>query len=463
MATYYVGSGGNNGNNGLSWANRKLTLNGVEDIPVAAGDIVYVAPGSYNEMLTLDVSGSSGNPITYIGDVTGQNTDGIGGPVRITGSSNNQTAANNNCITGASRSYRTFRGFYFDTVLFQAVTLTTASGNNIIEDCYFAGLGQGAVVVNIAGTGTNNTIRRCVFIGAQGTPIGFTHTSTVDSSGHVVENCLFVGPANRGIGITRVGGITINHCTFIGCPIAIQVDTALTVGQTTTVRNSQILWCYAAGMQAVTAPGTNLEITEDYNNFWGSGTARINVTTGSNSSAHTPLFEAPILLDGYQFPWNPFALSSWSTLRRKAGTSMASDGLFGITRPATDSKKSWGAIQGYEKVRETTTTRTGTASIKLSDAGVHQMFVPTTNTSTTISVYVQWEADYAGTLPQLIVKQPGQSDQTDTATGSSGNWEQLSVTFTPAATPSYCVVELWSHNTASSTNYDTFFDDLVVS
>ena len=45
MATYYVGLGGDNGNSGLSWALRKLTLNGAEDIPVADADIVYVGQG----------------------------------------------------------------------------------------------------------------------------------------------------------------------------------------------------------------------------------------------------------------------------------------------------------------------------------------------------------------------------------------------------------------------------------
>ena len=42
MATLYVGPGGNDTNNGLSWANRRLTLNGIEDKPVVAGDTVYV-------------------------------------------------------------------------------------------------------------------------------------------------------------------------------------------------------------------------------------------------------------------------------------------------------------------------------------------------------------------------------------------------------------------------------------
>ena len=62
MTTYYVGTGGNDSNNGTTWALRKLTLNGAEDIPVAAGDTVYVGAGTYRETLTVDVSGSSGSP-----------------------------------------------------------------------------------------------------------------------------------------------------------------------------------------------------------------------------------------------------------------------------------------------------------------------------------------------------------------------------------------------------------------
>ena len=46
---YYVGPGGNDGNNGTSWALRKLTLNGAEDIPVVPGDVVWVGPGVYRE------------------------------------------------------------------------------------------------------------------------------------------------------------------------------------------------------------------------------------------------------------------------------------------------------------------------------------------------------------------------------------------------------------------------------
>jgi hypothetical protein len=137
--------------------------------------------------------------------------------------------------------------------------------------------------------------------------------------------------------------------------------------------------------------------------------------------------------------------------------------LYGITRPATSAKKSWGAVQYKPGVRETTTTRgSSTASIKFADAGKHQMFVPTDGTSTTIAVYAYREADYAGTNPQLIVKQPGVADDTTTDAAAASQWNELTTTLTPSATPPYVVVELVSNNTATSGSYAVYFDDLSV-
>jgi hypothetical protein len=460
VTTYYVGLGGSDAANGLSWANRKLTLNGAEDVPVASGDTVYVAPGVYRELLTVDISGASA--ITYIADVTGQNTDGIGGVVRITGSDNDQTTTRASCITATSKNYRTFRGFTFDTCSAIMVTLLTACSNWVIEDCYFGMSGVNSGLLTFAGTGTNNTVRRCVFWGSRANGITFTHTVTVSTSGHLVENCFITGILNVALGITRVGGITVKNCAIVSCATGISVLTALAVGQTTTVNNCILANISATALNAATAPGTNLEITENYNALFGAATARTNVTAGGNSNTFPPLLEQPTFLDGFRYPWNPFALSQWSALRRITGTSMATEDSFGITRPATASKVSWGPFQYNDLARETTTVRTGSASIKLADAGVFQMFVPTTNVSTTFSVYVQWEADYAGTKPTMTVKQPGQSDTVVTATGGSGSWELLTTTLTPAALPGYVVVEFASSNTAASTNFDTFFDDFTV-
>jgi hypothetical protein len=463
MTTRYVGLGGNDANSGLSYALRKLTLNGVEDTPVVAGDIIYVAPGVYRELLTVDVSGTNGNPIVYIGDVTGEHTDGIGGVVRITGSNDDLVATRANCVTATSKDYRTFRGFSFDTTTAILVTLITACGNWIIEDCYVYGVTANVASVSFGGTGTTNTMRRCVLVGGRAGCVAFTHSSAVDNSGHLIENCLMlISPASQGIIITRVGGISSKNCTFLNGGSAIRTITAaLTVGQTTTVNNCIIGNCQA-GLQALTAPGTNEEITENYNAFYGNVSDRSNVSTGANSNTYPPLFAPPIMLSGIAYLKSLFALSPWSPLRAIAGANMSTDDLVGITRPTVDAKKSWGAIQFHDLGRDTTTKRTGAASLRLADAGRHQVFVPVSNVATTFSCYVYWEADYAGTKPSMLIRQPGQSTTTVTAVGSAGSWELLTVTLTPAASPGYVVVDFRSTNTAVAGNYKVYFDDLVV-
>lgn len=456
MTTRYCGIGGNDANDGLSWANRKLTLNGVEDTPVASGDIVYVGPGVYRELLTLDVSGAS--EIAYIADVTGEHTDGVGGQVRITGSDNDQTGARNNCIVASAKNYRTFRGFRLDGSLQHTINATNCS-NWILEDCTLDGINAGSqYLVLISGTGTSWTMRRCVVLGtAVAHSIYITHTSTVDNAGHLFENCLFMGQ-QRLINTERVGGITVKNCSFLYCGTGIRIGTAISVGQTIIVNNCLFHACSTALQATVTG-----EITEDYNNFYGCGTNRTNTATGSNSVSYATLLQSPLLLSGIKFPWQFGELSQWSALRRIAGTGMSTNDQFGITRPATDSKKSWGAIQFRDVQRETGTTRTGGVSMKLADAGEHQIFVPVSNESTVFSCYVYREADYTGTAPQMIIKQPGQSDTTVTDAAAASQWNQLTTTLTPAASPPYVVVVFKSNNTATSGNYDVFVDDFTVS
>src|SRR3990172_4162182 len=112
MTTLYVdGTRADDTGNGLTIATAKKTLNGAEDIPVAAGDLVHVRNTStYRETLTVDVSGTAGNPIEYRGDYLGTIFGDAPNPVRITGSDNDQTATRANWITTATaRDYRTFQ------------------------------------------------------------------------------------------------------------------------------------------------------------------------------------------------------------------------------------------------------------------------------------------------------------------------------------------------------------------
>jgi hypothetical protein len=464
MTTRYVGPGGSDGSDGLSWANRKLTLTGVEDTPVAANDTVYVGPGVYRETLTVDVSGSSGNPITYIGDVTGENTDGVGGIVRVTGSNDDQTATRTYCVTGTSKDYRTFRGFAFDMATVYQIYAVTSCDGWIIEDCYFGGVIDDADnAVRLDCTASDLfTVRRCVVTPpAYGVRLFSASELSVDSSS-VIENCVFLGGAGaNGIGIESTGapvGFKIKNCLILSCSYGVHLATATT--GTFDVNNC----AFDNNQQALRAQATG-DIVEDYNAVPGSNqTPRSNVATGSNSNAYPILSEMPQLLDGSQFPWNMFAPSKWSQIARIAGTGESTDDLYGVTRPTTSAKKSWGAVQYQPGTRETTTTRgSSTASIAFADAGAHQIFVPVTAVSTTIEVYTYFETNHTGTKPQMIIKEPGQSDRTTTDTGSADTWNQLTDTFTPQSTSDYVVVELRSNNTATSGSYAVYFDDLSVS
>lgn len=348
MTTRYVGSGGSNANSGLTWALRKLTLNGAEDTPVVAGDVVYVGPGTYRELLTIDVSGSAGNPITYIGDYLGTNTDGVGGVVRVTGSDNDQTATRANCITGVSKNYRTFTGFAFDTCTANLVSLATACGNWVIEKCIFQPLATTSNGVNIGGTGTTNTVQNCDFFVASGAAgVAVTHSVVVDNAAHTIQNCKFFGGTN-GVIFTRVGGCTVRNCDFISRQnVAIQVSAAVTVGQTETVNNC----IFYAANQGCT--GTVLgEITEDFNTFAGLGTARVNTAVGANSVTYPLLFDTRWFFQlvfagaGPNSPLQvvtPFDLASYSQLVNLAGTSPTTTDMRGTA--VQGAQREWGALE----------------------------------------------------------------------------------------------------------------------
>lgn len=261
-----------------------------------------------------------------------------------------------------------------------------------------------------------------------------------------------------GIRSDRVGGIIVRNCTITGVVNGIRIVVALTVGQTVDVSYSAIT-DNNVGVQA-TVSG---EIVEDNNTISGNSTNRTNVTAGGSSNGYMPGYKPSLFYAGIRYaPVAIGELADWSALKRLAGSGSVPDDIYGMTRPATEAKNSLGSYQYNDIQRETTTTRTGGVSMRLADAGRVQFTVPVTAVSTVFSVYVQWEADYAGTKPQMVVRQPGVSATTVTATGSSGSWELLTTTLTPSADTNYVIVEFVSNNTASATNFDTFFDDFTV-
>lgn len=334
MTTYYVGSGGNDGNAGTSWATRKLTLNGAEDIPVVAGDTVYVGAGVYRELLTVDVSGSSGNPITYIGDYSGANTDGVGGVVRITGSDNDQTVTRANGITATSRSYRTFRGLLITATTAEAISLSNCT-NVIVEQCALVSVN--GLLANGA-SAASTTVRKC-FIASSGAGVLFG-TTQVANSGHVVENCIISG-RNFAIVPWGVGGVSVRNCLIHRSANGIWTVT-LPAGKTANVVNNCIVTLCGTGLQASAAG----DMTENYNSLFLNGTDRNNVSSGANSVSYPVahdvrwFFEA---VNGGNMV-TPFDLASYAALvELNSGTGAPSADLRGTT--VQGSYREWGPLE----------------------------------------------------------------------------------------------------------------------
>lgn len=338
MTTRYVGAGGNDSNTGLSWAQRKLTLNGVEDTPVEAGDTVYVGPGTYRELLTCDVDGTSGaGVITYVGDYDGTHTDGTGGVVRITGSDNDLTATRASCITSA-KAYRTFTGFTLDTVGNNAAMNSTGA-NLTVSNCYIDSYtGISATGANVTGL----TITNC-YINLRITGVNLYHSADVDNAGIVISNCLFfIGSAGQGLNNQNIGGVVIKNCAFINGWYGIYLSALPASGQTITINNCLFHRLYEA-IKGVAS--SNAYLLEDYNNIYDCTTARANVDVGAHSTTKPTLFDSRWFFEmvGGGSMLSPFDLASYSQILNTAGTSPTTADMRGTTVQGT--QREWGALE----------------------------------------------------------------------------------------------------------------------
>lgn len=338
--TRYVGIGGNDSNDGLSWANRKLTLNGVENTPVEAGDTVYVGAGTYREQLTLDVSGTSGSPITYTGDVDGSHTDGVGGVVRITGLAADCKSTNNAGITGNSRSFRTFNNLMIDHSTGAGFYCNGTFSDIIINKCLFVmNNGNGPMVYFIDNVG-NVTISNCVFIlgykGGTNHCVYLIPTNEVNDKTCNITNCIFEGGAYAVYSV-RYGNVSIKNCTIRGGVRTNLVNTSYPM----TVTNCII---HSAGT-AFTSSALG-SLVEDYNNVFGVDIARSNVAVGANTLTYPIQFDYRWASEMLWFGGKmitPHDLLATSALIDVAGTSPTTADLRGTTVQGT--QRELGALE----------------------------------------------------------------------------------------------------------------------
>jgi len=384
-------------------------------------------------------------PVYLTADNTGAHTDGVGGIVRITGSTGDLAANLNKCIYADGKSYWVIQGFQVDTTVFYNIHIKDST-HITIED--IVSLNPGEDHMYFEDDNTNITVRRCALFGGQDARGLFIHNVLpVRTASFHAEN--IEAHCDTPFQIDDMSSVTIKNCVggMSGDYFVETVQPGL-LGQSVFVHDCEIHYCATAGLEA----NANGQIIAHLNNYW-ANTARFNANVGEaglTNYAYMHLPETPLLVDGHRYPIRFYPPSEWWMPRALLGLYGANQGIYGVDAPTTIAKRSYGPHLDQYIARDAITIYGGQESSTAHiDARTTQFRAAISGVPVTITVQVYLEAAYAGTAPKLVVHQSGNTDAEDTATGTTGAWEQLSVAYTPNAQPLVLWIELVSDNTAA--------------
>jgi len=402
-------------------------------------------------------------PVYLIGDVSGTETDGIGGVVRITGSDDDETTNRALGISADTDNYWMIRGFRIDTCTTSAIYGDTCTYFTI-EDCVFADVD--GYPVNFDDS-DQTTVRRCIGMGAYSAGGVYLYSNPVSDNGQNLLENLYLDCGGDMIIIARTGGTTIKNCTSGFASYSLITTNNQTVGTGVFVHDCLLHnQCTTVGGSAALEAAVLGQIIEQYNNLFSNVLDRKVGTVGiaANSTTYPYLPSLPLMTGRTRNPMVWFAPSQWDETRDNSGLYPKNEDLFGVHNEVSQTRRSWGAIHNYATVRSTTQFYGSFAgSLYMEDAMEQQFVYPVKESwGYTVTVWVYLEANYAGNTPVMTVKQPGETTVTVVSTGAIGSWEQLSTTFTTGANLDFISVGLKSRNTAAGASVGCFFQDLNV-
>jgi hypothetical protein len=295
MATYYVRPGGTGNGTGpavnQAWGTFQAPF--TSGSGVTGGDTVYIAPGHYNEKVTVTIT-SPTSTVNVIGDVTGSQFSGVtSGFVRLSGFSSTGNAAASLTapqLSGTSKDFLSFTNIIFEG------SSTGAAGNNLvsfttsknisftkclfINDSFATLNTQGALLrmTAPAASAGNYTLSKCVFMLSGRIPADITGNNVADTTS--MKDCIVIGGNAEGFYFASIQA-TVRNCTFTGNSSAngSLLFASGSASFPSTVQNCLFLNC-GTGIA-----GTTTTVTEDYNRFVSCSANRNGVNTGTNSTS----------------------------------------------------------------------------------------------------------------------------------------------------------------------------------
>jgi hypothetical protein len=255
MPTYYVRPDGSNLNAGTgpaanqAWATVAFALGAASGTNpgLVGGDIVYIAPGTYRNTVTIGYTTPT-SMITVQGDPSCSVFSGLtAGPVRITNAPVGDTAPTRGTFFSGTTDYLTLRNIQFDGLANYSNGLVNLTGGNItVDKCCFQtypdssnGLG---LTITISSGKNNITITNSLFL-TYGASISVglnTQGSSNYATNTTINNCLVVSKTTTAISWTnqtagQFSGLSINDCTIISSGGVVSGNNNMGTGNT--IRN----------------------------------------------------------------------------------------------------------------------------------------------------------------------------------------------------------------------------------